>query len=94
MERMIAERSFEYAGTRVEPGEQFFAQSGHVPFLTKTRRASRYSPPTYQRRDMQAAAVRVDNIDDLRTRYETKFGKKPNKRWREARLRAELETII
>lgn len=96
MNLMVAVRRFRFADVNLEPGETFYARPAMAASLKKLGRAKDAPDETraavYQRRDMRAeqAPVTVSIIDDLRAQYEVKFGRKPDRRWKETRLRQEL----
>lgn len=97
MQLMVAIRDFRFSGADLTAGETFFARDGMARSLIALGRAEiapeRVSAHVYGRRDMQSAPapITVSVTDDLRSRYETKFSKKPDGRWKDARLRAELD---
>lgn len=91
MNLLVAIKEFRFAGTTVKPNERFFARSAMAKVLKTLGRAEDAPDLPHVADTVQAAVERVDDeLSTLRTEYETRFGKKPDGRWKVGRLRDEL----
>jgi hypothetical protein len=102
---MIAAKSLTYGTRRLRAGDTFDASRQDVRVLTAVglaRETNRPPPPPNTQSakgdaprrepDLRSMEDANTDIDMLRQQYQAIKGREPDKRWRVARLRAEIES--